>query len=885
MTIDDAVRPSVRDFCMSFARLAAHFVQLDNQTLRQGMLSNDGLANRLGSPNYLMALHLLLRREQLRRIDLNTPRHDDINDIVHSLQTAHRKNGGTLALLYRFMLTHIKLVPSTPKIIEYFGQICNVVSILVRECERNLHSHHHQNEADQNRQLVGLGHQFFGKVSDTLSTVIDKHVTALSFENASSQISSLSEIIQVVLRVGEPAAAKTLDEYRRNHPTIRPECMPDVIAMEKQISMFRRLIMSGQMQLRVMAVTSLCSELVGCWKRYGDPSEAIASVRNGPVLRFVSDFLISTNLIAYLLGPTCHPEITLESSNIIGFLAVTKTYTPAHTDLIWQTVTTTQDPRISDALLRMMRRIGHLFSYEALIHMCKKLHTVSVEAVGSTMKEFCETIFRSLIKWAHTPDNLVLDITPFSVCLRLLRQASVFGSRSSTAFPDIQTFAIDRLTELLSRTTLDDQVRHELYRDCVEDIAKKSSTTLGSLCAINLISHLNHGRELGSLVAEYELPPLVIGELENAIQKSREAGCIPVISGGANGPRKDMVFTILLQHPSTITGDLGRRLWDMLFGKGAACQEDRDSSWKILNTSLKRGRSDNPFLESCFSQYLPDLPSDCFCDGLLEFVREVLLPLVNDPSSILLDDEESSDRGGIEQLWRIILTAPNQTIERQAITTLVTDIYNENKSILSFPHHRARNVHLDLAARCLGQMSSAAKKLKSFSDGSSSGDDEPMVIVASDAQVQELVLVFVRSLTVLREFHRLYRGRSHFAAPDLRSLISQTPGDVEGEPAELKFQSFDGDCQTAVQPLNIGKLNTAATLLASLKEATGLENYRIYNRGQAFVPHESDICKSLAELRIENGLILVKREADATTSPVRIRPGASPVEIEILNHF
>jgi ubiquitin carboxyl-terminal hydrolase 34 len=233
----------------------------------------------------------------------------------------------------------------------------------------------------------------------------------------------------------------------------------------------------------------------------------------------------------------------------------------------------------------------------------------------------------------------------------------------------------------------------------------------------------------------------------------------------------------------------------------------------------------------------------------------------------------------------MILTAPRDTIEQQAIHTLVNDVYVDSRSILSFPHYRARKVHLAVVNRCLKQLSSAAAKLKAFSDGTMSGDDEPMIIVASEQQEHEQELLFIRSLAVLRELHRLHQVKAHFAAPDLRSLILDSPKDIEGDSAELKYQSFDGDTQTEVMPLNIGKRNTAASLLASLRDATGFTNYRIYYRGRPFVPQESEICKSLEDLQIHNGIILVKRESDVVSSPTRVRPGASPVETEILGHF
>jgi ubiquitin carboxyl-terminal hydrolase 34 len=115
--------------------------------------------------------------------------------------------------------------------------------------------------------------------------------------------------------------------------------------------------------------------------------------------------------------------------------------------------------------------------------------------------------------------------------------------------------------------------------------------------------------------------------------------------------------------------------------------------------------------------------------------------------------------------------------------------------------------------------------------------------------------------------------------------MPQSPTQVEGELAELKFQSFDGNKQTEVLPLQIGKRNTAASLLASLREATGFENYRLYYRGQAFAPSDEEVCKSLEDLQIQYGLILVKREADSPPPSARIKPGSSPLEIEILRHF
>ena len=160
-----------------------------------------------------------------------------------------------------------------------------------------------------------------------------------------------------------------------------------------------------------------------------------------------------------------------------------------------------------------------------------------------------------------------------------------------------------------------------------------------------------------------------------------------------------------------------------------------------------------------------------------------------------------------------------------------------------------------------------------------------MVIVATDEQQREQEIQFARSLKVLNMLLKAVQSRAHFAAPDLRSLMLQGSNSVEGEPAGIKYQSFDGDEQSEVKALNIGLRNTVACLLTNVREATGFENFRLYYRGRPLNPLETDVCKTVEDRDIRNGLILVKKESGGASSPIRIKPGASPLDIEILSHF
>lgn len=798
--------------------------------------------------------------------------------ILKAFQSFHANSGGSFALLARLAQKLIESSPRQLRITDGLGHVAVLAAHITRDSSIRPHA---RPLSPQSRANICRGYQLFKDIAAALSHMIDKHINYLTPDAATNLISGAHDLYLDALSADEVVPSEVLKEHNEAYPGLAPVLLGQAMASRWKFTTFSKLIMSSQMQLRVMAATTMCTNLVQLWKMYGENR----GEPDATYIRYISDFLLRTGLVSYILGPTCHPEITIESSNIIGFLLVSRAYSNEHTDALWQTVTTTQDPRISDALMRMTVRIANLFPVEALLYLCEKLNTVPVDAFNLGVREFCDTLFSNL-KTKPNYETTPTHFAPWALCIRLIRQSSVFGHQSAIAYPEVRGFATNKLKDMFANGS-SPEVRLAIYPECMKDIAERTPTTLGSLSVIHLLVKPHVSREIHYLETEFGITRLLVDELEAAIPAARQAGFTAVLSGHHNVPRKELLSCVVAYESSAIKGELGRRLWELLVGNGAACHEDRDAAWSILNAALKRPATcNNTFISACFSDYLPSLASAQFRLGTLEFLQGVILPSVNDPASILLDDVGCAEYAGIEQLWRIILTAPDQAIERAATDTLVKEVYLGSCSIALFPPSRARKVHLALVSRCLNQLSSAAAKLKSFCDGTSSGgDDEPMVIVATAQQLHQQELLFTRSLSVLRQFHGSHSAKKQFSSPDLRLLHLDFPKAIEGESAELKFQSFDGETQTDVQPLYIGKQNTAGSLLASLRDVTGFESYRIYYRGRPFSPQENEICKSLEDLQIHNGLLLVRRESDAPKAVSRVRRGVSPVEVEIMSHF
>ncbi|KAK1827099.1 ubiquitin carboxyl-terminal hydrolase 34 [Podospora conica] len=875
------VRHEVLKFFRQFARLTAFFIEMDSKALREGASADPSWTPEPISPLYCSALGQMTRGGELfpREENLFGSALDDwgcdvdVAEVLDTFQAFHKNQGGVLAYIKQLAISETALLGRFPKLNEHLAHlsvpVCNIMFLNNRRTRDNRHQDIARVEGNTARAYA-----FFKRVSAALANIIDKHVNHLSLDTAQLLIPTLCDIYNQCLTQGGLAELVELKATNaRNHPHIPHLVRPEVIALHWKFLLLRKLIVSSQMQLRVLAVSSMCSDLVSIWRRFGDGT----GYHNRPVIDFFSNFLLETGLVTYILGPTCHPEITLESSNIVGFLGVSGTYSKAHTDAVWQTITSSQNQRVLEALVRMMIKVSTLLTADAVLYLSEKVLSLPVESFGPTMRELWDTINKQMHRNQIVgPQALGPTMASYELCARLLRHASVPGKQFPVAHPELQEIAMQRLIELVG-LAIPDALRQHIYRDCLDDIGRKTPYTAGSLWILHLLLRNAMNRDLGPLTTEHDLPRLLVDELEATIPIMRAAGCTTVLSGALNKPRLDLLTAIIQREPTSISKDLGQRLWNLMVGPGAASREDREVAWHILNMASKPGIDGlNPFVGLCFSDCFPLLPKEYFCPGALEFVHAQLKPALRKGSSIFYQDGDQ-DSTGIGQLWRLLLTAPVGTIEREAITILVRDVYLDSDCILAFSQHQALKVHLSLLDRCLNLLSSAATKLKDLPDDSANGDSHPM------EGREDKELEFIRSLSVLREFHQRYHVKPHFSQVlDVRQLTGEPPNEILGDSAELKYQCFDGEAQTESQALRIGRRNTLGDLLAALREATGFRDYRIYYRGCPFVPRRDDIGKTLEDCRVHDGNLLIQHVAD---SPEALQDGILTVEGKILAHF
>ncbi|KUJ19036.1 ubiquitin C-terminal hydrolase-like protein [Mollisia scopiformis] len=873
-------RGALTDMLCQMARLAGKFVAMDVRTLSyRAQQDNEDLEPDL-SRNSLGALAYLLREDEVNHLGRNLENHYNWNweEDVAQMSDSFQTEGGTIPALTKLVQGQLRLISRFPKFIDNLTDPCRLVSRIVSDASRyiDMADVSQQQTVDGAKQKVFQGYEFFRVMSAGLETIIEKHVTFLSPDAALGHLNCLHNILKRNLQLNPKAYRDFVEQQRRDHSMLTRQQAPQAFSLEWKFGILKKLITSAQMQLRVTGVTTMCADLLALYSKQKNND-----VSHNPYLLYPAEFIIQNQLVDYIVGIGSHPEIINESNNILGFLIVTKTYKAKQTDMIWQTVMNSQDPRVVEAILRMVNRCHNLYDYRSLLYLCKKISDVPLSSFSGAMREYCSNLFLQLVVKAHDASVAYIDAPPYELCVRLIREASVTTLEYSDGYVDLQNFATIKFRELLGNGPSPD-VRNAIYLGCIQDISTKTASTAGSICVINALLRApgvppGMSTDLHVLTSEHGLTKLLVDELESVISV---CGSEPIPNSPASTARRELLLAIIIEKPDSISPELGERLWNALVGSQSKSSAERNISWQILNTAVQRSStSKNSFLASCFRDHLPRLPSYCFTRGALDFAHVAVRSWLEEARHDFAEEGSKFESPALEQLWHMILTAPANTIDAEAIKILV-GVFVDSALILSIPRPIARHVHLTLVDRCLKQLKGAASQLKAFSDGASSGSDEGMVIVASEDQFQEQEKTFARSLAVLREFLRAYQIKPQFASPKSRSPIAAATTAVEGELLTLKYQSFDGDKQTEIKSLALGKLNTAASLFATLQKATGFKNYKVYCGGREINPDEIEVCKSLEELNI-NGLVLVRsREA----SDIHLTSKGS-LEAEITKHF
>lgn len=876
-----------------FAHLTARLVVRDIALLNSLERKRSEVEPDLVSRDYLWVLGWLVIHNPLDYNSLyachggahpTLPHASDFRPVVQRMIAELVKGGATISALTLLAQYSLKWIPRVPKLVDSLAVYCRIASRAVVEGNSKL--------AENAEVLAAQGYAFYEAVAPQLPMLVDKHVTFLNHENAKEMVHFLGEIARYAMEHQAVRACEQLLASRLKHPELPDMYLVTATVLSWKLDMYDRFIRSGQMQLRVAGVVAMGEDLLDVYNTHVKDNHHTADTH--PLLLHVSKLILEHKFIDFIIGTGSHPEIITASAHIVWFLLATRTYSDAQIDAIWNVVSTSQDPRVVQAILRMMTGLAYnnMWHYHSMLYLFRKFQQLSLELFTAPMLDFLKALVRGHSEKIGRERIPSPDSSLYDLLVRLMRESSVTTNeipRGSVL--DVQQFA-DTSLRHFCQFGPEEEVRKTIYSQCIEDISAKSPMAPGSMSVITLLSVRNREADLRYLTEVHHLPAITLDELESKKSDQLE-GLLPMDALiSTSRARRDLLFYIITCQPQAFKLASGLRFWELLVVANGGCAEDREAAWQILLDVAQYSGFQNEFIVLCFERYIPQLEPQYFTLGCLEFVRRGIQAWFKNAGGSKtegsFDAKDLSDFKGLAQLWRMVLDAPRDDHVAPAITVFV-DVYLDYLPRLSMSNEETQKVHIEVIRRCLRQLSSEASILRSDAQildaETTLADDDVLPSPIADDQRRSHRTAFIRSLLLLREFFFAHQRKLRAALPKGRYLVAQV-SDAENETMEVRYQSFDGDKTDDIKKLSIGKLATVSVLFDCLRKATGFTNCKIYHFGKTYDPERHMDCyDSLEDLRFHQSLILVQRTSGNSPPSGAPKFFSSVLEREILDRF
>ncbi|MCJ1245998.1 hypothetical protein MMC30_003202 [Trapelia coarctata] len=727
----------------------------------------------------------------------------------------------------------------------------------------------------------------FKTIEAKIQAFITKQVSFLSLDLAKAFISELSAVLRHVIYADSAFVdAMTPEDFQFPHDAT-PEDRAMFVEFAWRFDLCKKCITQGRMEIRVQGVESMQEDLVNVYQRC-IVHHGFKSLHMLP--EYLSELILSSKLVDYIVGVESHPQLITRSKNIVGFLMVTGKYTNAQTDLIWQAVSLSQDSRTIDAVLELVSGIqGIVDDCTQLLYFYQKLIDLPLRYFDGRMLIHCKTLHGILVKkWNDKQGyGTKLAMPPYRLCLRLIREALADVSLPPQRKREIYQSAIEEIRMLMNNGPSESDTS-AIYDECIADISGRTPSATGSMAALSVFLDHNSEDDIHHLANKLEFSAHIIDEFSSFTNSETTRSANPHEPNDALGIRLALLQKFIIHDPETISPDLSQRLWACMLGEQALGDGARDSAWAMLaNAASKLACSGfykrNSFLDRCINKQLPKLNPRFFTWGVLAFAEKVV-----QYESRCSDSETQEGKGsslpGIELLWHLSLVVPHPTIGSKAIGMLVkayldaSDAQRNRSSVIEGSHDAK------LVERCIAQLQRAASRLKTLSDGLSSSEDDSMVIVPSEHDVSVEKLCFARSLLILKEFMQGMRSQ----LPDSPASLSksQSPYSVSGETISIQVQIYNGGSSTGIKKVDMGDLSTFGEFMTRLIKLTGFSKLTVIVGGGR-VDQTSWKESSLRDLKLDQkGLIIVQKApgAESVCEPV---PATSlrPLEAEVMKHF
>lgn len=875
-------------FFLDFGRLLKRLIQLDVDSLRTNTSEIKNIDDLL-SRQYLQAMGWVLQPSDIPLYTYLDRTNTMVPINLTSLVVDELVGGEGNNILQSLTELTVELKDALPKNPALGVSLLHVVKLgapFVKSKSHRLEFHaasQFRNSPGINGMLM-LGLDLFAKADEILQVAITKQQPWLNIENAPEFLRFITSAYQHLGVEIEVLGGELVRLSGVTSETFTVEETKTLAGHVWKMKTLRKLIINGRMELRVWGVAEMQHDLINVYKGHVQDKD-IAQVRSNTLVRFLVAFIRDTKLIEYIIGVDSHPQLISRSSSIVGFLSVTSTYQNTDTDVMWRTVIGSEDPRIVKEVLQILYATVNLSSLPILLYFCTTLVDLSAERYTPPLVHFATDVLDKVYwKIEAQEGRFINDSRPLQLCIHLLRHAGVPGICPIELVPQIRETVHQRFPRLLS-TCGGEQEKHQIWSQCIADVTADNVYATGSIEAIGTWSAWAAAQGQ-MLEVQSDLTEILVKNIVHFAASCKDDTSNDLLAmNPAFQIRLSTLARLILSQAETITPKLLQILWDGVFTMPSAPCFIHTTVWDTLTSVIKScGIGSNPVIDSLVRDYLPKLrPSDfdrsclTFMEQAMEFEMQAMEGDLPESGGILV-------LPGADRIERVMLEAPPNTVESEAADFIITK-YLDHKLVTKRPSSEVKAIHMALVDRCVQEVIVAATLLKSYTDGTTSGEDEPMVIIAPEEEIRAAEMRFYRWLLFLRKFLKGMKARPVYSPKTTQSRLPLDRFERKGEAFESAFQIFKSShMDSTTRRLLLGRDNTGAELWQYLADVTGFEKFRTLNGGRDV--EMKDVEKTLSEIRLQSGVILVIRhEGSLEKMPQHSARASSPVDSTVMNNF
>lgn len=881
----------LEEYFIAYGEIAIHMVSIDTAAVANFAKDSDYSPDPVSRTYWLALCSMLQLRHNSFYRAMERDHGSDIVDLVARIND--RLVHPPINALQRLSDFVKVLVPELSKwaVLAFnFSSALNIIQCIAESIieRRNYPS---SDDGEMARGIVRSVNTLFQSVEPTYQSLIDKKSSCLSSDTSDTILRALGITFRYICLFDKQMAVQLAQKLDVQVPDgVSADDYAQIVHLGWKFKTLKRHIMNGRMELRVHGMETMQGDLVSFWQNYINQNPAGIDY---VTTKYLVNFLRENKIVDYIVGIDSHPQLISRGGNIVGFLVVTSTYTNEDTDIIWKTVAESHDPRTIAEVLAMLTRTFpmHHASSTALIYLCEKLIELPLGRFDARMMEYCDHLLATIrskhdIVRHETTGPCFVDIVPVRLCVRLVRESASVEEFSFDQKTQLEIFASKQLSQTIA-LGIRESDKVEVYKQCINDVSQMNEFAVGSIHALNALIPPYDIQDIRSLALDFDFTRLIIMELIHTLDTSSDTNNSDAYLQNNIIPRINLLHRIIDRVPETISPELGELLWKGVFMSRQMSDPNRSYTWESLSKCVLRCGKRNPFLERCMNEFLLRISPEDITEPVLSFAKQTVSYDVRFDHLPPAGEKEIINVPGMDRIWHIILSAPSSTIGINAINFAI-DVYLDHQLIRGSQKSAAEATHVALVDRCVEQLSKAANQIKAFTDGTSSGEDETMVIIPSEEEIKVEELRFSRSLLFLRQLLQGLRTRPQYT-PQARTppRFDMKPSEIKGDPIELSYQAFNDQSQSGIHPLRIGDLSTGSELFERLSRLTNFSSFTAISAGKRLDLLGSSANQTLRDMKLTGpGLIIVKKAPDSMENSVsKRRQSLNLVDSEVLKHF